>query len=374
VRQEPIKTRKWKWDSVNQVGLACCIHCNKQAVPNRHASFGHASKLYSPFITVPELAEKWILAKDDPESKQTFMNTQLGLPFEAQALRKIEPHILSKRREEYPAEVPAGVVRITAGIDVQPGSAENEGRLEVEIVGWGRGEESWSIFHDIIKGDPVKPEIWNELDQLLLRGFDYERGGRMIISAACIDSGGYNTQEVYQYARPRIARNIWAIKGASDKGGQWSPVWPVPKKEVGKWRRAGYKPVILGVNAAKESIRQKLLVEEPGPGYCHFNREWSDSRFEQLTAEQLVLENKSGFKTRKWVLQKGRANEALDTRVYAYAALCGLYAVRKLNLESAATVLETMQIGRAIIGANEVGAVEPKQAPVPTVRRSSFMS
>jgi phage terminase large subunit GpA-like protein len=46
--------------------------------------------------------------------------------------------------------------------------------------------------------------------------------------------------------------------------------------------------------------------------------------FEQLTSERSVVKVTSGQKFRVWELPSGRANEALDCRVYAYAALCGL--------------------------------------------------
>lgn len=377
VRQEPMTTRKWKWSKKHQVGYAACEICQGLPVPNNHASFGRISKLYSPFITVPELAAKWIGSKDDPESKQTFYNTQLGEAFAAHALKKIEAHGLTTRREQYNAEVPNGVLVLTAGVDVQPGSEVTKGRLEVELVGWGLGEESWSLATKVFEGDPAKPDVWLALDEFLLSEFKHESGGTMHIRAACIDSGGHNTQEVYKFARARLGRNIWAIKGASERGGQWSPVWPMPKLAPRKTKSTGYKPIILGVNAAKESIRQKLLVDEVGPGYCHFPADRPEAWFEQLTSETLVIETKGGFNLRKWVLPRGRANEALDTRVYAYSALCGLYAVRKLNLERLAEMMETQpKTGpRPAPRDPAAPASAPPVAKPPrnTVRRSAFV-
>jgi phage terminase large subunit GpA-like protein len=340
-RQEPMKERLWRWDAKNQVGRAKCKHCGKDGVSNLHASFT-ASKLFSPFETVVKMATQWLDSKNDLEKKQTFYNTWLGEPFELQVTKSLEGAGLMKRREEYAAQVPAGVVRLTMGVDVQPGTKANEGRLEYEIVGWGRGEESWSIKHDVLVGDPAKPEVWAELDAIINSSFEYERGGRMIISGTCIDSGGHNTQDVYNFCRPRNSRNVWAIKGVSDRSGQWAPVWPIPKQERGKFKLTGFRPVMIGVNAAKESIRQKLFVETPGPGFAHFNMEWHEGRFAQLTSEQLVIERKQDTNIRRWVLKRGHANEALDVRVYAYAALCGLMAVKKLNLDRAADHFEAM--------------------------------
>lgn len=333
-RQEPMKTREWKWDAKNQVGLALCTHCKKEAVPNGHAGFT-ASKLYSPFITMAELASKWILSKDDPETKQTFYNTQLGLEYNQETIKSIENHELSSRAEVFAAEVPRGGLVLTCGVDVQ-----SSGRLEAETVAWGIGEESWSIDTKVFLGDPALPEVWIELDAYLSKRFAHEAGGHMVIQAACIDSGGHNTEEVYKFCRPRIARNIWAIKGANDRPGQKSPVWPIPKLDSRKTRLSGYRPVMIGTGSAKEAVYQRLAIDKPGPGYCHFPVGRSDNWFEQLTAERQVLEKKHGFSFTRWVLPKGRANEALDTRVYAYAALQGLYAVRKLSLQRIANMID----------------------------------
>lgn len=82
--------------------------------------------------------------------------------------------------------------------------------------------------------------------------------------------------------------------------------------------------MILGVNAAKDSIRARLQIEHPGPGYMHFPADRDRNYFVQLTAERSVVKVASGQRYRVWELPRGRANEALDCRVYAYAALCGL--------------------------------------------------
>jgi phage terminase large subunit GpA-like protein len=378
-KQEPVKTRRWsEWTEACQVGYALCVHCNRRGVESTHASFT-ASKLYSPFTTIPELAKKWIEAKDDPETKQTFYNTQLGLAFSSETVNKADPTGLLQRCEQFQAEVPFGVMLLTAGVDVQSGSeGTNNGRLEVEVVGWGKDYESWSVMHEVIPGDPSRPETWAKLDALLTRPFKHESGRDMFIRAACVDSGGHNTEEVYKFARARIGRNVWAIKGASDKTQTWSPVWPVPKLDVKKTKRTGYRPQMIGVNAGKLFVRNKLAVETPGPGYCHFPTGRPVAWFEQLTAEDLIIENKAGMKIRKWLLKRGRANEALDTRVYAYAAVCGLEHLGKINWASLADFFDGFTPPPRADGEDDVPMPENPQLPSvpprpPRVRRSSFL-
>lgn len=140
--------------------------------------------------------------------------------------------------------------------------------------------------------------------------------------AACIDSGGHATQAVYAFAKERIGRRVWVIKGESARTGQRSPVWP--NKKPTRRTKAAYRPVILGVNAAKDSIRDRLALDRPGPGYMHFPADRDLGYYAQFTAERITVKEVAGHRFYVWELPPGRANEALDCRLYAYAALCGL--------------------------------------------------
>jgi phage terminase large subunit GpA-like protein len=339
--QDPRQARKWDWDQENQVGRAVCTKCGRRAVGNRHAGF-QASKLYSPRTTMPQLAAEWLGAKDSPEKQLTFYNTQLGLPFRIQATKEVSAASLIKRQEKWEGEVPNDVLVITAGIDVHPGTTGSEGRLELETVGWGLGEESWSLAHEVFTGDPAQRDVWDELDEFLLQPMVRVDGREMATRAACIDSGGHNTQDVYAFASVRGGRNVWAVKGASDRGGQWSPIWPSVSRSKPQFR-AGYRPVVIGVNAAKEAVRQRLLISEPGPGYCHFPIGRPPAYYDQMTSERLVIRNVAGQMTRRWEIGSHQANEALDVRVYAYTALWGLYHVRRLRLDRIAQWLDNNQ-------------------------------
>lgn len=363
--QDPRASRHWDED-----GRALCGECGSRAVSNTHAGFT-ASKLYSPWVTMVELAERWLASRDDPEAKQTFYNTALAQPFQTEALKDVPHEMLLRRRETWEG-IPNEVLAITAGVDVQPGGSSSEGRIEAEIVGWGLGEESWSLSHEVFSGDPARDDVWLELDELLLSPWLRADGRAMAIRAACVDSGGHNTQEAYRFCRNRAGRNVWAIKGASDRS-QWSPIWPTAAHSKNLSHRVGFKPVIIGVNAAKEAVRQRLLIAEPGPGYCHFPTGRPAAWFEQLTGERLVIERKSGAMIRRWVAPRHRALEALDCRIYAYAALWGLYHVRRLRLERAAQLINDVpppSIEQAAI------AQQQRSGPLmrPRSRRSNWVT
>lgn len=264
------------------------------------------------------LVEEWLNVHKDPLQRQTFYNLVLGEPYEDKGDHALAENKLLERCEVWPDEVPDGVGILTAGIDFQ------YDRCEIEVVGWGRYEESWSIAYEIIQGDIDDPEFWEKIDRYLKKKFRRADGRPFEISAACLDSGGQegHTQKVYDFCKARLGRRIWAIKGESARGGNRSPIWPT-KKPTSRTKKT-FKPIIIGVNTAKDIIRNRLHIEQTGPGYMHFPEDRDIGYFQQLIAERSVRKEVQGKIFRIWELPAGRANEALDCRVYAYAALNGL--------------------------------------------------
>lgn len=286
-----------------------------------HASF-HINSLYSlmPNARWSLLVSEFLRVKSDPIELQTFVNTTLGETFEDRGEGALSELTLARRAEIWAGEVPDGVVLLTAAGDTQ------DDRVELEIVGWGRNEERWSIAHVVIDGDPDSPALWQEVDTILKRQWYRADGHAFSIAAACIDSGGHHTQRVYEFCKARLGRRIWAIKGGSEQGGQRSPVWPFKRPSR---KSKGFRPYIIGVNAAKDIIRSRLKIEQPPaetacPGYMHYPQDRDVNFFAQLVSERSVRKRIGGKDVRVWEQTPGRANEALDLAVYSYAALCGL--------------------------------------------------
>jgi len=309
----------WRWDVSprHAVYRAICPTCKATGLDTNHAGF-QAGKLYSPWQKdrPQDIAAKWLLAKGDADKEQAWWNTQAGVPYRATTGKAIQLEGLVARGEVWAGEVPAGVALLTVGIDTQ------DYRIELEVVGWGANDESWSIEYHIIDGEFEDPAVQAQLDAYLMRRWRRADGREFAVMAAGQDSGGHHTQAVYEFCKARIGRRIWALKGASERQGQRNPVWPT--KRPTRKSKATYRPFVIGTNSAKDVIRHRLLLEEHGPGYMHFPADRDINYYAQLTAERIVVKTANGQKFRVWELPPGKANEALDCRVYAYAALCGL--------------------------------------------------
>ncbi|WP_332657436.1 phage terminase large subunit family protein [Brevundimonas sp.] len=298
---------------------AKCRCCGDWAVSNQHASF-QAGKLFSPWSrkdSPKRIAKKFLDALGDDEKLQVWTNTQMGLPFKRHAGKEVAAEVLAARRENWKeGHVADGVAVLTAGIDTQ------DDRVEIEVVGWGRDEESWSVEYKIIAGAFDDPVTKAKVDAYLLTVFKTSAGREMRIAAACQDSGGHHTDAVYQFSKERLGRQVWAIKGASDQAGKRSPVWPSIKPT--KKKRDRFKPFIIGTQTGKDVVSTRLQITSPGPGYMHYPADRDFDWFMQITAERLVAKVEGGQRFFVWQPIAGRANEGLDCRVYAYAALRGL--------------------------------------------------
>lgn len=279
------------------------------AQSNGTAGF-HLNEIYSPWVKLGDMAQAFLDAKRSPETLKTWINTSLGESFEEDAER-VDGHSLMERLEDWD-KAPNDVLAITCGVDTQ------DDRLEVERVGWGVEEESWSLEHRVIYGDPSGPEIWRELDDYLLTNTLRQDGTELPVHAVAIDSGGHHTAAVHRFCKDRFRRRVYAIKGV---GGPGKPIWP---KRASKNNKARINQFLIGVDAGKDAIYARLKIKDAGPGYCHYPKGREAGYFEQLTAEVVQTKYLKGFPTRVYVLPPGRRNEALDIRVYAYAALQSL--------------------------------------------------
>jgi phage terminase large subunit GpA-like protein len=301
------------------------------------AGFDGLSQLYSPFVHWSAIIDKWFKASKDSATLKVFCNTVAGQSWEEDAVENVPEQQLHARREKYPAAAPLGVTIITAGVDVQGD------RLEVELVGWGRGEESWSLAYIILWGDTFKPSVWMDLDTILQEQIEHESGLMLRVSCVAIDSG-YATDHVHNYVKPRQTRNIYAVKG--DKGTMGHPLVNNPSTK----NKKKIVPFIVGTYTAKSSIAARLAIVGSGPGSCHWPlleaqgdhdpgvAQYGMEYFSQLTAEKKYKTMYRGMASYHWKKTRPR-NEALDCRVYAYAALGILYN-RNFKLEKHSKEME----------------------------------
>lgn len=267
----------------------------------------------SPWTSWNEIMREWLEAKGDPTREQVVVNTRFGESYRQPGAFDDET-IFVRRRESYGAELPDGVLLLTAAVDTQ------DNRLEYEVCGWGAGEESWGIRKGVILGRPDQESTWEELDTILEHVYRFKNGTGLKIVRTFIDSGGHYTGHVYRYCEANFTKQRFAIKGYSNM-----PGIPLNYK-IGKASGTPIPLVILGVDDGKQQVMNRLAIKAPGPQYMHFplnedsdgldNRGYDELYFKGLISEHKTKVKKNGVIREVWQTTTGVRNEPLDLRVY----------------------------------------------------------
>ncbi|MFA9464056.1 MAG: phage terminase large subunit family protein [Velocimicrobium sp.] len=288
----------------------------------------HLNELCSPWRKWEEIIEDFKEAKEDhvktgsTEKLQVFINTSLGETWEEKGDGADDSALLN-RRETYLADLPDGILVITAGVDVQ------DDRLEIEICGWARGYESWGLYKTEIKKDPQLESTWDELEEFLDTEYFFYNGTGLLVAATCIDTGGHHTNMVYEFIKKVAQKNkrIYGIKGYSNTPGI-PLIYKKTKVDIKNERGliVDHTDIyILGVDSGKDDITARLKLENSGPGYCHFpenkERGYNQTYMQGITSEEKLTKYVKGKLKIVWVKKTGIRNEPLDLRNYAYAAV-----------------------------------------------------
>lgn len=250
-------------------------------------------------------AENIKVKKAGKEALRTWINTFLGETWEDEG-ESVAWEPLMQRREDW-GEFPKDCLLLTAGVDIQGD------RFEIEIVGWGEGEESWSIYHASVMGDFNDQNTQTALDDILQKKWRHPSGAEIGVSCCFIDSG-HKTKSVYSFTKPREGRRVYACKGV---GGPGVPIVNRPTRR-GAERAALFA---IGTDTAKELIYSRLSLGAKGAGFMHFPNDRPEDWFRQLTSETKVIRYKNGVPFSRFENPSKARNEALDLRVYASAAL-----------------------------------------------------
>jgi phage terminase large subunit GpA-like protein len=274
------------------------------------ANGGHAGfRLNSLVSLLPnaswgKLAADFLAKKDDPERLKTFVNRFLaqGWRDDANALDEAE---LAARAEDFGLDkIPAEVIAMTAGCDVQGD------RIEVTLIGWSKDNDAFVLAHTLVWGAPDDSATWGELDALLRNQWPHPYGGNLRIDATVIDSGNW-TDRVYAFCFPRLSRRIMAGKGA-----------PGARQalQMSQSKMRGGRVFLVGVDTIKASLFNRLARGKS----IRFSNSLEPVFYEQLTAERKVIRYYRGRPITRWERKPGARAEALDCMVYAIAARNGV--------------------------------------------------
>lgn len=254
-----------------------------------------------PNASWPRLAAEFLEAKKNPDTLKVFVTTLLAEPWRDEG-EELDESALASRVESFDLDhIPAEVLVITAGVDVQ------DDRVEITTTGWTKEGEALVLAHEIVWGSPLANDTWAEIDDLLKRNWRHPNGGLLKIDAAIVDSGsGGHTDAVYAFCKPRTGRRIMAGKGVSG--------FQRPAIQLSKAR--DIRLILIGVDALKSQIMNRLQAGRT----IRFSHTLDANWFEQLASEKRTIRYIRGHPIRAFERISGRRGEALDCAVYSFAA------------------------------------------------------
>lgn len=272
--------------------------------------------LVSPVRSWADIVHEWLGAQGRPEQLKVFTNTVLAETWKEPGEAAPDWEILRGRAESYrQAEVPAGVMFLTAGIDVQ------KDRCEMAVWGWGENRERWLVDYVTIPGKIEDDTTKSALSAAIDTKYTHPAGLELSLLRVAIDSGHESTQ-VYEWARRNPGR-VMVIKGFDGGVALVGQPTAADTRVDGRIERRGVRVWPVNVSMAKSELYGLLKLARPEAGqpfpagWVHFY-DAGDEFFKQLTAESWQIRLNKGFRKGYW--EKNRPNEALDTANYARAA------------------------------------------------------
>ncbi|WP_336966827.1 phage terminase large subunit family protein [Brevundimonas aurantiaca] len=258
-------------------------------------------------LTSPHYAHRWSVlaaefleANKTPETLQAFTNTVLAEPWQIEGDGLDEDELCARREPISLAALPADVLVITVGVDVQ------DDRLEAVVMGHGR-TEIYALSHQVFFGPVDGDAVWSDLEGLLRSTWPHPNGGVIKVDAAVIDSGsGGHVEIVHGFTRLRFGRRVVSGKGVAG----------FSRPFLEKSKSGGHPLWLVGVDAVKSALFARL---ERGQG-IRFSDALEPVFFEQLTSERRVVRMSRGRSEVRFERIKGKRAETLDATVYAWAA------------------------------------------------------
>jgi phage terminase large subunit GpA-like protein len=318
----------------------------------------HMSALYSPpgMDDWTHYVYKWLEihptnGRRDEKKYQTFLNLNLGEPYEEQGeapeanqlqknIRKYEPGIVPDKISQNDGN--GRIVSITCACDLN--GVEDDARLDYEVVGWSESGSSYSIKHGSIgtfvpregekkhKEDrerwtyePHRPNsVWPELQKVIDTIYQTDTGRRMKSIITGIDTGHY-TNHAYNFI-DKANGYVVGLKG----------------KDIDKFIRFGFDAptfrhakeranlFLVEVNLVKDDLAERIRLkwdegndDRQPPGFMNFpipneGLYTFPGFFSHYEAEHRIIENKEGEGiAARWVKKSSNSqNHFFDVHVY----------------------------------------------------------
>jgi len=285
---------------------------DKKEIEFPQSIYAHYPSWLSPYMSLSEIAARWLEAQGDDEKLQKWHNLIGGASYRREIKDRHEDKILALAEGGLPRlVVPRNPSCLTLLVDTQ--------RIgfyyEIVAFGWGRDLESWQIDYGFV-------EHFEHLVAMVEDRYYDADGAAYAITIAFIDSGGVvnpshpkhtRTKEVYDFCIENPT--FKPLKGRRD--GQ---PWDISRREFYPSRDGKKIPIPGGLNLYtinvtlyKNELARKLNINPDRPGAFHLHAGADIDYAKQMCVE---YQDDHGH----WICPQGKANHFWDIGVYRFAA------------------------------------------------------
>jgi phage terminase large subunit GpA-like protein len=273
------------------------------------------SGLASPFVSWGQRVETYLTAimSGDEDRVQTAMNAGFGELYTLTGNGDVPEwqEIMERRHPYRRGELPAGVLRIVMGVDVQRLS------LIYSIRGYGSRGTSWLLDWGQLYGHTDDDQVWSDLTDLMMTPI-----GGMHIEKVFIDSGfrpnkpdSGDEHKVYEFCR----RYTWMAHPTKGRD-VMSPPYRVTKIEV----KPSGKKAVYSINLThvstdffKSLVLSRIRTPMDQPGSFFVPEDIDEDYCRQLVSEVRIVNKQTGKP--EWI-QRSRLNHFFDCEALCAAA------------------------------------------------------
>lgn len=313
-RMEMIKAGRWNATRPFE-GIAG-FHGSRMMSPHP-AQKGFVSHLH--WAAVEEM--KIEKAENREKAKRVLINTFDAETYQAPEEEKPDPvglfgecYDYLSRVSEFQLNVPANVLVVTGGFDVQGD------RVEFEFVGHGQFGQTYGLGYHVLSGNTLEPEVWAKVDKLLEDWSFVHPCGKVLKAVRVFGDSKYRQDAVLAFVKPRMAKGIFPCYGSNTIG---KPIVTTPKTV------RGARFYEIGVDEAKSIIYQNANLrrdkrsDEFPHNYMHFpiGHGYGVEYFQRLLIEAVEMKKGPDGNFYPHFTNPNRLrNEPLDVRCYNLGA------------------------------------------------------
>lgn len=289
-----------KWFDEAGVELDVSLEANRP----RKVGFG-LSALYSPFVSLSEVAAAFLKAQGDRLKLMDFMNGYLAEPWVDYKVERAQDKILALRDDRPRGVLPPveEVAALIAGVDTQ----DKDFVYVIRAFGYGHTEDTWKVREGRAPSfEALEKILWQDV-------YADARGNTVPVHLALIDSQGHRTKEVYDWTRLHRGK-IYPLRG---EGGRMTQPYSFTNIEFYPGTNiaipGGIKLLRLKVDFYKNDLAAKLAIAPGDPGSFRLHADSTEDYAAQMCAEYFDDKDQS------WKCPDHKPNHFWDCEVYILA-------------------------------------------------------